>query len=238
MPKTSKKKPGRGAGGASQAVHVMPSLDVYRLLAADWGKVLGSPKFRRAVANFVSTIRKTMKLGASSSVLDFAAALTAYAPIVSTWIPEDVRAERRFAQTRERMAKSIAKSDWSTDDARALASFVCATACGVKTAALLYDGGWDEREATDDLQVSFRAGICTDEDEARERAQKVVDYLNVLAWHGEVLSLTRLLMNSCDDSGAGPPLYSQNVEMAFATGTTRLHGYQVYSDDETDVDDE
>jgi len=222
-----RKRIGRKRIGAPPPVHVMPRVNIDTLLAGDWGKVLRSPRFRRSVTRFASTMGKTMKLGASSSVVDFAAALTAYAPIVSKWIPDDVRAEKRFARATERMAKSMAKSDWSTYDARALASFVCATACGVKTAALLYDGGWDERSATDDLQVSFRAGICNDEDEARERAQKVVDYLNVLAWHGEVLSLTQLLMNSCDDSGTGPPLYSQNVEMAFATGTTRLYGYQV-----------
>lgn len=210
----------------------------------DWSRYFASRKSRAALATLAAGInwRAVRPLKATLSPDRFAAYLLAYAPAANRWIPDDVRGNG-FESKCDRALAAVAKvrwnaetgSGWDDRDSRALASFVVISAFGVRCASLRYAGGWDEWDASGGVHIMFRAGVCDEPDEALQRAQLLADILNIGQGCDAFVDLPTLLRSFAQDSGAGPPLYSQNVEINFTTGKSRLYGYEV---DDSDGDDE
>lgn len=216
--------------------------------ADDWSKYFASARGRQAIAALAANLnrRAASRLSATLPPDAFAALLLAYAPAVQRLIPYDIMSDSKFDTKHARALAVVAKlrsrdeqsAGWSDQNARALASCVVAAAAGVHAASLRYSGGWDETEPNESVSITFRPGVCEDAEDAMRRAQRLSDTLYIGHECNAYVRLSHLLLMFTNDSGSGPPVYSQNVEVNFSTGKCRLYGRHVEEPDDDDESDE
>ena len=158
-----------------------------------------------------------------------ASTLIGYAPHARAFFPKSLSVDERCVRVSTRALRAAVKLEAPLrpkDDPGPIAAamLVALASRGVKSIDYLYAGGWDEVSMVeDDPTIEFLVAPPGGKAGMRKATAQLATWL--AKQHAE-FRWSNLLFSLLEDSGAGPPEYSQNFRIDLAAGRTRLYGWE------------
>jgi predicted DNA-binding WGR domain protein len=197
---------------------------------AEWSTRFSQLATRKAIARLVETalMLEGARLDPKQPAEQFASTLVGFAPLARRFVPQEIPLDEKLVKATARGFKTLLAAEEprrpKDDTGPAVAAMAVALLSrGVKSLDFFYAGGWDSVSMIDDgpeFDFSKRpAG-------GRAGATRLgAEITNWLLRQNAAFRINEIMYRLLEDSGAGPPEYSQHFSVDFRTGRLRKYGW-------------
>lgn len=203
--------------------------------AFDWGSAFRRIATRRAIAAMVNGCRRMEGLDLDPSLPAdlFASDLAGAVPGCERFLPKGIALDAKRVRRAAAAAKALAvrqglraKSDGGPRLARLCLALMSR---GVRSLDYFYDGGWDEVAPVDEWPtLAFVVPPPGGERGERRAAISTAEWIRKT---DPAFDPNELMYRLLDDSGAGPPEYSQHFRVDLWRWKLRTYGYELVTYD-------
>jgi hypothetical protein len=201
----------------------------------DWRACFDQTAARRSIAAMVRGCRRldALELDPSLPAEAFASDLAGAVPRCEPYLPDGIRLDPKRTKASAAAAGRLARSRdlrCKEDPGPRLARMALALMSrGVRSLDFFYDGGWDEVSPIDEWPtIAFIDAPRGGAKESSRAAGAVVDWMKK---SDAGFDINELMYRLLDDSGAGPPEYSQHFRIDLWRWKFRRYGYELVTYD-------
>ena len=198
----------------------------------NWEKLLEQKRTRIAIANMVSTCTAGgVRLNSRGSIAAFVSGLITFAPEAEQFLPSNFCLDLKpVGRQKKRVKSGVPSSDGAVSDSALVCALLALMSKGVKELEFEYIGGWDETELSDAPHITFRNELHKSNFVGRGFSEAVIRQSRTIinwVWNQTGVSNTDIMYRLMDDSGAGPPRYSQSLTISLDTWKVKKHSYKI-----------
>lgn len=209
----------------------------------DWAKSLRSKPVRRSIAAMVNEVLNLDDsiLDENTSLENFNTTLVALSPACEQFLPKDIEIDRskiKSVMLLHQLAVESKKKEsnyWSPQaDKRFINSAIALMSKGVTELNFMYSGGTDEISTSEDVLCEFSGKSYKSWEKQLKDSNEVLKWLAGFP-EDSFISPIDMMYSFLDDSGAGPPEYSQNFRILLFKWKYEKYGYEEDECDEEDI---
>jgi hypothetical protein len=209
----------------------------------DWAKSFKSKPVRRSIAAMVNQVLNLDDsiLDENTSLENFNTTLVALSPACEQFLPKDIEIDRskiKSVMLLHQLAVESKKKEsnyWSPQaDKRFINSAIALMSKGVAELHFMYNGGTDEISTSDDVLCEFLGKTYKSYDKQLADSKAALKLLDGLP-EESFINAFDMMYSFLDDSGAGPPEYSQNFLINFFKWKHEKYGYEEDEYEEEDI---
>jgi hypothetical protein len=195
-----------------------------------WSARFTRPATRKAISRLVEAalMLEGARLDPTLDPAAFASRLAGLAPKVRAFLPQEIELDEKIVKATAKEFKALLAAEQPRrpkDDPGPLvaAMIVALVSRGVKSLEYFYAGGWDSVSPIEDgPTVAFLKPPSGGKKGAAKATAQLVAWLKR---HDPAFSINEVMFRLLDDSGAGPPEYSQHFRIDLNTGKLRKYGW-------------
>jgi len=196
----------------------------------EWSDRLARPATRKAIARLVEAalMHEEARLDPKLDPAAFASRLVGFAPRARAFLPAELTLDEKLVKSTAKEFKALLTAEQPKrpkDEPGPLvaAMIVALVSRGVKSLEYFYAGGWDSVSPIEDgPTVAF---LTPPSGGTKGAAKATVQLVAWLKRHDPAFSINEIMYRLLDDSGAGPPEYSQHFLIELTTGKLRKYGW-------------
>jgi hypothetical protein len=211
----------------------------------DWTKSFKSKPVRRSIAKMVNEVLNLDDsfLDENASLENFTTTLVALSPACEQFLPKEITIDRSKIKSIALLhqlaveSKKKERNFWSPQaDKNFINSAIALMSKGVTELDFTYSGGTDEISTFDDVLCEFHGKSYKSYDKQLTDSKEVLKWLDSLPGESFINAFD-MMYSFLDDSGAGPPEYSQSFRIALFKWKCEKYGYEEdeYEEDEEDI---
>ena len=209
----------------------------------DWEKAFKSKPIRRSIAKMVNDVLGLDDepiIDENANINTFATTLVALSPACEAYLPKGIAIERDKVKSISLLhdlaieGKKKKRNFWRPQaDPKFINSAIALMSKGITELNFAYSGGTDEISTFDDVLCEFHGKTYKAYDKQLKDSAEVIKWLGDLP-DTDFINAFDMMYSFLDDSGAGPPEYSQNFRISLFKWGYEKHGYEEdeYQDDE------
>lgn len=207
-----------------------------------WSLRFAELKTRKVIASLAEKAFQLegLALDAKAAPASFASWLVGYSSSCRQFIPPELVLDEAAVKDRERMLATHEKRCRAKKDGTApyhslakdvVATIVALMSKGVKRLNWAYAGGWDDISViSEGPEIEFLVRPKGGKKGAAKAGRQLLAWLRKM---NPELDINDVLMCLLDDTGAGPPEYSQNFSVDLETGKLREYGWKEDEDEDS-----